>query len=90
MKSNITPEFTQAVFRISDSATNIITPMLAYFVIFVGFVEFYNKGEKGTGIKQCYKILSVYTLGIAFLWLFVIISWYIIGLPIGVNVFPTV
>ncbi len=90
MESNITPEFTQIIFRISESATNIITPLLAYFVIFIGFIEFYNKEERSTGVRQCYKVLPIYTLGITLLWLFIIVSWYIIGLPIGVNTFPTV
>jgi aminobenzoyl-glutamate transport protein len=90
MKSNITPQFTQAIFRISDSATNIVTPVLAYFVIFVGFVELYSKGENAISIRKCYSFLWIYTVGITFLWLFIIIAWYIIGTPIGVNVFPTV
>lgn len=90
MKANITPEFTQAVYRISESATNILTPLLPFFVVFIGFVELYNRDDKMIEIKQCYKMLWPYALAITCLWLFIIISWYIIGLPIGINVMPTV
>lgn len=89
MKSNITPAFTQAIFRISDSATNIITPSFAYFVIFIGFIEFYNKKDNHFNLSQSYRILIIYMFSIAALWLFIIISWYILGIPIGLNVYPT-
>ena len=89
MKTNITPEFTQAIYRVSDSVTNIITPALIYFVIFIGFIEIYTKSENKASIFYYYKILLIYSLAILGLWLFVLVAWYILGLPIGVNVWPT-
>ena len=35
MKSNITPEFTGAIFRLASSVTNLISPIYSYFVIFL-------------------------------------------------------
>lgn len=90
MKANITPEFTQAIYRVSDSATNIITPVLIYFVIFVGFIEIYSKDEQRASIFCYYRTLLIYALSILGLWLFILITWYIIGLPIGINAWPTV
>lgn len=90
MKSNLTPEFTQLAFKLGESITNIITPSLAYFIVFIGFIEIYSKGEQLMPIKKIYRTLLIYSLGISLLWLFIIITWYIIGLPIGINVFPTV
>ncbi len=90
MKANITPEFAQLVFRAGDSITNIITPLFAYFVIFIGFIEVYTKNKNDFTIRNCYKVIFPYFVIIAFMWLFMMICWYIIGLPIGPGVYPTV
>lgn len=90
MNSNMTAEFAQAVFRISDSATNILSPLFVYFIIFIGYLEMYNKGENRISFRDCYKMLWPYSAAIALLWLFILITWYIIGLPIGFGVYPTV
>lgn len=90
MQANITPEFTQAIYRLSATTTTILTPTLAYFVIFLGYLEIYNKEENTVSIRDCYKMLWPYAIAIACLWLFIIVSWYIVGLPIGINALPTV
>lgn len=90
MKANITPEFAQLVFRAGDSITNCITPLFAYFVIFIGFIEVYTKNKNDFSIRGCYRVILPYFGVIALMWLFMIICWYIIGIPIGPNVFPTV
>lgn len=90
MKANITPEFAQIVFRAGDSITNVITPLFTYFVIFIGFIEIYTKNKNDFSIRNCYKIILPYFTVIALMWLFMIICWYIIGLPIGPGVYPMV
>jgi aminobenzoyl-glutamate transport protein len=90
MNANMTAQFSQAVFRVSESATNILTPLSAYFIIFVGYLEMYNKNETRISLRDCYKMLWPYAVAIALLWIFILISWYIIGLPIGFGVYPTV
>ncbi len=90
MKANITPEFSQLVFRAGDSITNSITPLFTYFVIFIGFVEVYMKNKADFSIKKCYQTVFPYFLGIAIIWIIMIICWYIIGLPIGPGIYPTV
>lgn len=90
MKANITPEFAQLVFRAGDSITNIITPIFSYFVIFIGFIEVYTKNKNDFSIRNCYRLILPYFTAITFMWLFMIICWYIIGLPIGPGVYPMV
>lgn len=90
MKANITPEFAQIVFRAGDSITNMITPLFTYFVIFIGFIEVYTKNKNDFSIRNCYRVILPYFAVIAFMWLFMIICWYIIGLPIGPGVYPMV
>ena len=88
MKSNITPEFTGAIFRLSSSLSNLVTPLLSYFVVFVGFIGLYSKND--LSIRKCYKLILPYFIAITILWLFIIIGWYVLKAPIGPNVFPTI
>ena len=91
MKSNITPQFTQFVMRAVDSMTNGITPLYAYFVIFIGYMNVYNMNEdKPVTISAGIKLMLPYFLIISLTWLLLLIGWYIIGLPIGPGVYPTV
>ncbi|MFA5408377.1 MAG: AbgT family transporter [Bacilli bacterium] len=90
MGANMTAEFSQAVFRVGESATNILTPLSAYFIIFAGYLEIYNKNDKCISFRDCYKMLWPYGVAIALLWIFILVTWYIIGLPIGFGVYPTV
>lgn len=88
MKSNITPEFAGGIFRLASSLPNIITPLLPYFVVFVGFIGLYSKDD--FNVKKCYKLLFPYFIAVAILWIFIIIGWYVLKAPIGPNVFPTI
>ena len=88
MKSNITPEFTGAIFRLSSSVSNLISPVYSYFAIYIGFIGLYNKTD--FSIKKCYNLLVPDFIGITILWLFIIFGWYILGSPIGPNSFPTI
>ena len=89
MKANITPEFAQIVFRTGDSISNCITPLFPYFVIFIGFVEIYMKNSNDFSIKYCYKLILPFFITVSLVWVFMIICWFIIGLPIGPSIYPT-
>lgn len=88
MKSNITPEFTGAIFRLASSVSNIITPLSSYFVVFVGFIGLYSRND--FSIKKCYRLLIPYFIGVTILWLFIIIGWYVLKAPIGPGVYPVI
>lgn len=87
MKANMTPEFTQIVFRVADSMTNIITPFFPYFVVFIGVLFMYNK-EESLKLKDIYKILWPYLVGVFVFWILLLFCFYILNLPIGPNVSP--
>lgn len=88
MKANMSPEFTQMVFRAGDSITNTISPLFPYFVVLIGMLQIYNKQEEAIGIKYTYKLLLPYTIGVLIFWLVILVCWYIINLPIGIGVYP--
>ncbi len=90
MQLNINPAFSQFVFRAGESMTNGITTLLPYFVVYLGYLNIYNKDkEKPISIGKSISIMKPYFIGLSLTWLFIIIMWYIIGLPLGPNVYPT-
>lgn len=90
MQANISPEFTQFILRATDSMSKGLTPLLPYFVIFVGYLNIYNPNKrKPITIGRSLKLITPYCLIISLVWLAIIILWYLTGLPIGVNVYPT-
>jgi len=91
MQANISPQFAQMLLRAGASMTKGITPVLAYFVIYVGYLNIYNPDKnKPITIGTAIKLIAPYFILISLAWLAIIILWYIIGLPIGPNVFPTI
>ena len=90
MQANISPQFAQIVMRIGDSMTNGITPILASFAIYIGYLNIYNLNKsKPYTIRKSLKLITPYCLLISALWILLIVGWYLIGLPIGPGVYPT-
>lgn len=83
MYVDVSPEVAQTVFRIGDSCTNAVTPMSAYFVLALGYMQRYRKNA-GIGT------LASYTLPIALVmlvvWTAFFALWYAVGLPLGPGV----
>ena len=90
MQLNISPQFSQFIFRAAESMTNGITPLLAYFIVYLGYLNIYNKDkEKSFGIRDGIKLMMPYFIWMTLAWILIIISWYLIGLPLGPKVYPT-
>ena len=71
--------------------TNGITPFLASFAIYLGYLNLYNLNKKRPyTIRKSIKILMPYFIIINLVWIVLVVGWYIIGLPIGPGVFPTI
>lgn len=89
MQSNISPQFSQFILRASDSMTKGITPLLAYFAIYIGYLNIYNNEKKVITVKKAISYLIPYCLIICISWILIIIGWYILGAPIGIGVNST-
>lgn len=89
MQSNISPQFAQFILRAGDSITKGITPLLAYFVIYLGYLNIYNKNREPITIKKAISYVMPCCLIMGITWILLIVGWYLIGLPIGPGVFPT-
>jgi aminobenzoyl-glutamate transport protein len=74
------PEFTQVAYRIGDSVTNIIAPMMTYFALIVAFVQKY---EHRAGIGTVIATMLPYTITFLIGWAILLSVWMLFGLPIG-------
>ncbi|MFN2369657.1 MAG: AbgT family transporter [Candidatus Krumholzibacteriia bacterium] len=75
-----TPELVQGVYRIGDSTTNMISPMMSFFALIVAFVQKYEpKAGIGTVIATMLPYTIVFTLG----WMVLLVAWLLLGLPLG-------
>jgi len=78
----ISPELTQAAYRIGDSTTNIITPLNAYLIIILVFMrEYAPKGGMGTLVAMMMPYTIVFTIG----WCIMLLIWMNFNLPLGPN-----
>lgn len=74
------PALTQMVYRIGDSITNAITPMMAYFAILLGLVKTY---DKKAGMGTLMSLLIPYTLIFGLAWIIIFSIWFLLGIPLG-------
>ena len=85
MYSGISPELTQAAYRIGDSTTNIITPMMPYFPLVVVFCQRY---VKDSGIGTVGAMMLPYSIGFLLTWTVVLLAYWSLGLPLGIPTVP--
>ena len=80
MAVGYSPEFTQLAYRIGDSTTNIITPLMSYFAVIVAFA---TKYDKKAGIGSIISVMVPYSLMFLLSWTVLFILWFVFKLPIG-------
>ena len=86
MQNNISPQFAQFVFRAADSMAKGFTPLLAYFVIYLGYLNIYNTEKDPISIKRAMQFIKPYYLIIGITWILIVSLIYIMGIPIGPGV----
>ena len=90
MTESISPEFAQIIFSAADSVTKGLTPLFMYYVIYIAFLEKYNKSNETITLFGSTKYMIPYATYITVIWAVVLVAWYLIGLPIGINTLPGV
>jgi aminobenzoyl-glutamate transport protein len=80
MQLGLSPELTQAAYRVGDSTTNIITPLMPYFPLIVVFCTRY---VKGTGIGTVISIMLPYSVALLILWTIFLLVYWAAGVPLG-------
>ena len=74
------PGLTQAAFRIGDSVTNVITPMMSYFALIVTYAQNYDKKN---GIGTIISLMIPYTVIFLLVWIVMMTVWMLLGIPLG-------
>ncbi len=80
MYVGISPELTQAAYRVGDSTTNIITPMMPYFPLVVVFCQRY---VKQTGIGTVAAMMLPFSVTFLILWTMFLLAYWALGMPLG-------
>ena len=89
MQNNITPQFSQFIFRAADSMAKGFTPLLAYFVIYIGYLNIYNTEKDPITIKKALGFIKPYYFIIGITWILIVALIYIMGISIGPGVTPS-
>ena len=76
------PELCQMAYRVGDSCTNVITPLMTYFAVIVVFAQRY---DKKAGIGTITATMIPYSLVFLVGWTIVMIIWLALGLDIGIS-----
>lgn len=85
MNAGISPEFTQLVFRLGSSITLGLTPVFAYFIVYLAYLENYNQSEKPVTLKEAIKYQLPYALVTFLVYLVFIVVWYLVKFPLGIG-----
>lgn len=76
------PAFTQMIYRVGDSITNPITPMMPYMPLILSFAQRY---VKNFGMGTLISALLPYSVVFSVLWTSFLVLWYLLGIPVGVG-----
>lgn len=82
MQLGISPDLTQAAYRVGDSVSNIITPLLPYFPLIVVFCQRY---VKSTGIGTLVSMMLPYSIVLLVTWTLFLLIYWTLGIPLGLQ-----
>src|SRR5699024_518638 len=82
MQLGISPDLTQSSYRVGDSVSNIITPLMPYFPLVVVYCQKY---VKGTGIGTLVSTMIPYSIAFFVLWTIFLLVYWALGIPLGLQ-----
>jgi aminobenzoyl-glutamate transport protein len=82
MQVGLAPELTQAAYRVGDSTTNIITPLMPYFPLVVVYCQRY---VKNAGIGTVASMMLPFSLVFITTWTIFLLLFWAAGIPLGIQ-----
>lgn len=82
MQLGISPDLAQIAYRVGDSSSNIITPLLPYFPLVVIYCQRYCKS---TGIGTLLSLMLPYSIALLILWTAFLLIYWSLGIPLGIQ-----
>ena len=83
MLLGVSPEMTTAAYRVGDSATNIITPLMVYFPLILTFCQ---RWTPSFGLGSLTATMVPYSMVLMATGLAMVVLWVALGLPLGPGV----
>ncbi|MBL6690491.1 MAG: AbgT family transporter [Pseudomonadales bacterium] len=80
MQVGISPELTQAAYRVGDSSTNIITPLMPYFPLVVAYCQ---RWVTTTGIGTVTAMMLPFSVTLLIGWSLLLLAFWMLGIPLG-------
>ena len=80
MMAGISPELTQAAYRLGDSVTNTITPLNSYIIVILAVLQRY---KKDAGIGNLIAMMLPYSVVFFVVWTLFLLGWVWLGIPLG-------
>lgn len=84
MNEGLAPEFATLIFRAGECVTYALTPLMAYFVIYLAYMKMYSTSDD-EGVFGNIKYMIPYSCVTALVWICFILLFYITGLPFGIG-----
>ena len=80
VNSSMTPDMVAAAYRVADSSTNIITPLMSYAGLILVFMRKY-KPEYSVG--DLISLMFPYSMAFLVIWTTILIGFFTFGIPLG-------
>lgn len=84
-RANISPEFSQMIFKAGDSIGKCFSPFNIYFIIMLGFLYKADIDEENISFFGTMRKMMSVMLVMAVTWIIIILGWNLIGLPLGIG-----
>ena len=82
MAVGIAPELSQAAYRVGDSVSNIISPLMVYFPLIVVYCQRY---VKSSGIGSLASMMMPYSISMLIGWTLFLLTYWALGIPLGIQ-----
>lgn len=80
LRLGVEPQTVLAAYRVGDSPTNVLTPLMPYFPLMVVFAARY---QKGAGVGTVIALMLPYAAILTVVWTLFFVAWYLLGIPLG-------
>ena len=87
LNAGMSSQFTQLIFRLGECVSIGITPIFAYYIIYLAYLERGSQSKNELSIIDSIRFMLPYSAVTAFTFVALIILWYLINIPLGVNGF---
>jgi aminobenzoyl-glutamate transport protein len=77
---DVAPQTVLAAYRVGDSPTNVLTPLMVYFPFIVTIARRY---DPKAGIGTLIALMIPYALYILVAWTLLFAVWFLLGIPLG-------